>query len=543
MRSTEDIHDVVIVGYGPVGQALAGHLGHDGLDVCVFERFPALYNRPRAVRMDHEAMRMWQNLGIVEELADDLFPVDEYEWFGADGEPLLRFTIPRGPSGWAHSYTFYQPYFEATLDRFVRAHPNVEVHQGWTMTGLRQHDEFVEVELFRTATVQDASIKATTITAERRTARARYLVGADGAKSTVRKALGISFQDLGFSERWVSVDLKPYDMNALPPLTTSRMYCDPKRPHVNCPNGKTHRRWEWMLLDGESPAGFRDDHSIWKLLSDWITCDQAELVRWAVYEFHCGVAETMRAGRCFLAGDAAHLMPPHMGEGLCTGFRDVANLAWKLALELRDQVADSLLQTYTLERLPHSLALVRRSEQMGKISCELDPARAAARDNEIRAQGGLGAWPFPALEDGLLHKVSGILTPLAGQLSVQGTIALGGRSGRLDDIVGHGFTLVSLDGDPDRVLSEEQLEYLDRLRTHYVWLGGEGPRAASDVDGELTAWLRTAGAAAVLIRPDFYVFGSARTPVELPGLVDDLSRQLGAVPPRSPRPELRLVGG
>ena len=522
------MHDVVLVGYGPVGQTLAAHLGRSGLDVCVFERFPALYNRPRAIRMDHEAMRIWQDLGIVHDLEDDILPIEDYEWFGADGQPLLSFSIPRGPSGWAHSYVFYQPYLEAALDRLVRSQPTVTLRQGWTVTGITQLDGHVEVRSQRTSLFEGPD-GTPGVTDETHTVFARYVVGVDGANSSARDATGIAFDDLGFSERWVSVDVRPYDMSALPVLETSRMYCDPARPHVNCPNGRTHRRWEWMLLDGEDASDFRQPEQIWQLLSQWVTPAQAELVRWAVYEFHCGVVETMRRGNVFLAGDAAHLMPPHMGEGLCTGLRDARNLAWKLEHVLKGKAPDTLLETYSAERLAHSLALVRLSEQMGKISCELDPVRAAARDAEIRARGDLGSWPFPALEDGLLHRPAGGPTPLSGQLSVQGRISQHGRTGRYDDIAGPGFSLISLHGDPDVLLSSEQLAFLDGLGAQRICLAGNGQASARDADGELTGWLQAAGVAAVIVRPDFYVFGSAPSPSDVGTLVDDLRTHMAVV--------------
>jgi 2-polyprenyl-6-methoxyphenol hydroxylase-like FAD-dependent oxidoreductase len=522
-------HDVAIVGFGPVGQTLAALLGRSGFDVGVYERFPSLYNRPRAVRFDHEAMRTWQDLGLVEELERDILPVQDYEWFGADGEPLLKFSIPRGPSGWPHSYVFYQPYLEAALDGLVRSFSNVDIEQGWTMTGLTQHADEVELELHRTAPVAADSTAAPGVTSESRTVCARYVIGADGANSAVRRAAGIPFEDLGFSERWISVDVRPFDMSAIPPLETSRMYCDPRRPHVNCPNGRTHRRWEWMLLDGETADDFRDPTRVWSLLSQWLSPDQAELVRYAVYEFQCGVTETMRSGRCLLAGDAAHLMPPHMGEGLCTGLRDTRNLWWKLDRVLRGAAGDGLLDTYTRERLPHSLAIVKMSEQMGRVSCELDPERAAERDAQMRAAGGIEQWPFPVYEEGLIHSHAGSPTPLAGQLSVQGTVAIGDEAGRFDDVVGRGFTLVSVAGDPDSHLTSAQIAFLDELGAHRVALGGEGPGGARDVDGELTQWLTAAGVVAVLIRPDFYVFGSAREPEAVGAVIDDLRDQLAGM--------------
>jgi 2-polyprenyl-6-methoxyphenol hydroxylase-like FAD-dependent oxidoreductase len=507
----EEEYDVAIVGNGPVGAATAALLGSHGIETAVYERFATPYGLPRAIRLDHEAMRICQLLGIADELLDDLLPVNRYEWFGADGELIVKFDLPSGPSGWPFSYTFFQPHLEDALGRAVAA-AGVPVHRGWSLVGLTELDDRVELELERT----DAEPGET-----RRRVYAKHVVGADGAHSTVRELLEIDFVDLGFAERWLVVDLLPTDPSLGFP-DFPQQYCDPRRPHMWAPNGRRHRRWEFMLLPHETAEDFEAPERVWSMLAPWLDRSQGELVRHAVYEFGCRLATTMQSRRCFLAGDAGHVMPPHLGEGLCSGLRDANNLAWRLALTYNGPAGPEALESYSSERLPHVRELVEQSKAMGRISCELDPHAAATRDLRLRAAGSLEEWPFPKLGPGIVYGGSRGIRGAAGSLSVQGTIRRDGSSGRLDDVAGRGFKLIAAGAGLRDVLSWQQLASLDALGCALISLGED----ATDADGELTRWLASIGAAAVLVRPDFYVFGAVAALDHAGVLVDDLCAQL-----------------
>jgi 2-polyprenyl-6-methoxyphenol hydroxylase-like FAD-dependent oxidoreductase len=509
--------DVVIVGYGPVGQTLAALLGLAGHRVGVFERFGRLYDLPRAVHFDHEIMRVWQGLGIVDEISDDLLAAREYHWFGADGEPIMdmRARAP-APSGWEPGYLCFQPFVETALDRRARALAMVQ--RGWSAEDVAQHGDHVEVTLRR---VSEEVPGRLTTTEETCTVRAGFLVGADGANSAVREACDIAWEDLGFAAEWLTLDLRPHDIHALDRLPTSCQWCDPDRPHMHTRNGQSHRRWEFMLLPGERPEDFRDPARVWELLAPWLGPDEAELIRYAVYEFRALLAETMSDRRVFLAGDAAHLMPPFLGQGLCSGIRDAVNLAWKLDLALSGQAGDELLDTYVTERRPQCEWIVRLSMEMARVSCVLDPRAAAERDAALRAADAPPAAAMPGFAEGCLHP-----SPLAGTLSVQGMVAGAAGEGHADEVIGRGFVLLAAEGDARSALGDDQLELLDRLGASFASLDPSAPGGVRDLDGRLGGWLRQSGVAAVLVRPDFHVFGTVGSMDELPELVEDLRQRL-----------------
>jgi 2-polyprenyl-6-methoxyphenol hydroxylase-like FAD-dependent oxidoreductase len=525
--------DVAIVGYGPVGQALAALLGRAGHRVAVFERFKDIYRLPRAIHLDHEIMRLLQSLGLAEAVVGEMVPLSDYHWFGADGDLLLRFDAPApARSGWDPDYMFFQPDLEAGLDALGCAQPGVTVERGWAAEELVDSDAGARLTV-RSVVEEEPGRLA--LTGEVRTVRAAWVVGADGANSFVREASGITRRDLGFQERWLVVDAEPRDMEALAHLPTACQWCDPNRPTTHAQSGPRHRRWEFMLLPDEHPADFEHPDRVWSLLESWYRPDDGPLTRSAVYEFRSMLADQMRSGHVLLVGDAAHLTPPFLGQGLCSGLRDAANVAWKLDLVLRGLAPERLLDTVDTERQPQNEAVIRLAIELGKVLCQLDPQVAAERDAMLRQAGPPPPLELASLNEGVLHQpTSGRSEPLAGTLSVQGLVARAGRHGRFDDVVGRGFQLIVADGDPLAELSGEQRALIDTLDMAVASLDPAAPQGVRDADGRLTGWLAEQGAHAALVRPDFYVFGSASSPSELPELLADLRAQLQMTPTLAP---------
>jgi 2-polyprenyl-6-methoxyphenol hydroxylase-like FAD-dependent oxidoreductase len=503
--------DVAIVGFGPVGQALAALLGEAGHRVEVFERHRDLYPLPRAVHFDGEAMRLFDRLGIVEQIEGDICATDGGTFYAADGSAVAHVDM-RGlsPSGWAKDYTFYQPVLEAAMTRKVAQQDTVAVHRGWQADGLSQHPDHVELSVSEAG--GDAGPK-------RRVVRAQYVVGADGGRSSVRESAGVSVRDLGFTGRWVVADVRPHDMADVAHMPVLACYLDPARPYVAVPNGNHHRRWEFMLLDGETDAEFADPERVWQLLAPHISPQRATLVRHAVYHLRSETAEQMRVGRVFLAGDAAHLMPPFAAQGLCCGLRDAACLAWKLDLVLRGVCSPALLDTYESERRPQNDAAIAISTMNAHVACITDPEAAAMRDQTLRS-GAIPEMTVPPLGDGVLATGAGEPDPVAGHLAVQGRIARGESEDLFDNVLGPGFALVCRSCDPAQILGDDRMRFLGAIGSAVATLRPGTASSVRDTDGRLTAWLSEHELEAVISRPDGYAFGGASDATELVDLVD-----------------------
>jgi flavoprotein hydroxylase len=291
-----------------------------------------------------------------------------------------------------------------------------------------------------------------------------------------------------------------------------------------------------MRLPGESTAELNKDETAWRLLEPFgVTPDTATLLRSTTYIFQARWADQWRVGHVLLAGDAAHLMPPFAGQGMCSGIRDVVNLAWKLDLTLRGVADKSLVDTYTEERRAQAKEAILASVQLGRVICVTDPAAAAERDATVLAnrRGRPPTRPEPAkpLSCGLLRTAPGADVPEAptGEVVPQGRVRRSGHTGLFDDVVGRGFVLLTTD-DPGAVLDDDHLSFLADLDAHVVRLLAPGAPddedAVVDVDDVYRPYLAGFGATCVLVRPDYHVFGAANGATATAELVDALRERL-----------------
>lgn len=476
--------DVAIVGCGPAGVVLASLLGQAGHTVHVCDRLAGVYEIPRAIALDHEVLRVFQQIGVMERVEPYLEPFTPSEYFGVDGQLIRRMTMvrPPYPQGYTPSVVFSQPPVERVLREHLAAMPNATLALGLEMNGFEQDADGVTLQY-----------------ADGRSVRARFAVACDGGASGMRAALGIALEDLGFDEPWLVVDVLVNERGLARLPLTSVQYCEPERPCTLVIGPKNHRRWEISLNPGEDPQAAAIPERTWQLLSRWLSPEDGTLWRQSSYRFHALVAERWRAGRVFVAGDAAHMQPPFLGQGMCQGVRDAANLAWKLGAVLAGEVsgaaAERLLDSYGDERKAHVRELTSRIKGVGAVICERDVAKARLRDARLLDDCGgvVKDTPrqdiLPALSTGLL-----IASPGAGTLFPQPRLADGTL---MDQRCGHGWRLV-IDGTAPAPHAPAGVNVID------VSAG-----TTAECDGVVASWMRRHECRAALVRPDHYVFGTA----------------------------------
>ncbi|MET9558454.1 bifunctional 3-(3-hydroxy-phenyl)propionate/3-hydroxycinnamic acid hydroxylase [Streptomyces sp. NPDC006645] len=510
--------DCTVVGGGPVGLLTAVFLGRSGLRVAVVERRPRPYPLPRACTIDHEALRILQAAGLMDDHADLFEPSrgerGGYEFRNGEGELLQAIDWNRiAESGWANTNGFYQPDLEAVLERLAAATPGVSVHRGWTFHSLDQDDGGVTAYLAPTERPSEAV-----------EVRSRWLIGADGARSAVRAHLAIDVGDSGFEADWLVVDYQPLVEEKWSAFVTQ--YCDPRQPATAVNSGPGRRRFEFMRREDITAEELGRESTAWRLMAPWgVTPRTARLERHAVYTFRGRWARSWREGNVFLAGDAAHLMPPFLGQGLCAGLRDARALSWRLGMVHRALAAPALLDTYGPERAGHVREIIDEAVAAGRVICELDTDKAAARDAEMRRRAGdpeaaTRTPPHPRLG---APSLTAFRQDADGRLAPQGRVRTAGQEGLFDDIVGGGWQLISRRGDPTDALSEPERSWFRRIGGVAADVSGRG--AVKDLDGVYERWFSEYDCEAFLARPDFYVFTAGRH-TDIPRFVSRLHQAL-----------------
>ncbi len=510
--------DIAVVGYGPTGLTAASLLGQLGHRVVVIERWPTLYGLPRLTHIDGETARLLSFACDIDEALRDSSAIDSYVFYSAKGKPLTDVgKTPSLPMGFPAHISIHQPDIEAAIDRRVRTLPNVVVRQGAELTGLNSNGGAIELSMKKDGAVE--------------TLRARYVFGADGARSFVRSALGIERDDNSFNERWLNIDGERKR-----PLASSfeetKQYCDPARGHMFLPIGNNRQRFEFALLKHEDTAEMEKPETAWKMLKHYhgVGPDDIRIIRQIVYTFECRMAQSWRKGQTFLGGDAAHTMPPYMGQGACSGIRDAANIAWKLDLVLRDVASADILDSYEPERRPHVENIMRSAVMLGKVANTHSRAVAFVRDLAFRFNLVPPPPPFPAFTAGLIQDDRrGEAGKAIGSVPPQGQVSVGGRTGRLDDHVGYHFALIA-ENNPATVLDPSRIGFLRDLGCRLFTLAdnaGPGVERLVDTGGVYSSYLAEKRVAAMLTRPDTNLFGFAARTADLPRLVDELRQKLG----------------
>jgi 3-(3-hydroxy-phenyl)propionate hydroxylase len=504
MRSPEEHWPVVVVGAGPTGLTLANLLGRAGVATLVLERNHATVQEPRAVSIDDESLRTMQAAGLVEEVMSEIVPGYGSHYFDAPGgRCFLKVEPSQRPYGYPRRNAFRQPVLERQLRAGLERFPDVHLRFEHSVETFTQTPEQVRLTVRR-------PFGAVAITCD-------YLVGCDGAGSTVRRGLGIPLLGSSFEERWLIVDLE----NSQNRTRHTEVFCNPERPCITLPGPHHTRRFEFRLHPSERETDFLAPENVSRLLADHHADPNAAIRRKVVYTFHARLAARWSEGRVFLAGDAAHLSPPFAGQGMNSGVRDAHNLAWKLALVLGGEIGAGLLATYEQERRDHVCQMIQLALRMGRVMSPPNGLAAWTMRSGFRA---LGLYP-PARDyfSQMKYKpapryASGFLLPdgrsprrsLVGRLLPQPSVTLPDGSAKLlDEVLGDDFTLLLATGASGPVSGLPLHPFWDRVRARRVQLLPPGPPLPRDttvttVVDHLGA-LAQYGSCVIVVRPDRYV--------------------------------------
>ena len=483
---------VVIVGAGPAGVSAATLLGQYGVECLVLDRWDGVYPQPRAVHLDDEIYRVLVRLGIADQFATISRPTRGLQLIDRNHRVFAVFDRAgeAGRHGHPRANMFDQPELEQLMRTNLEDQTTVTLRGDVEVTDVAQDGQGrVRVDFTDRLTSEPGSVLAT------------FVLGCDGANSVVRTAIGATMEDLDFEQRWLVVDVA--SMVELDQWEGVHQLCDPERAATYMRIGETRYRWEFRLLEGETAADFESIEALLPLIGPWIQgirCEQLELVRVAEYHFRALLADHWRDRNVFLLGDAAHLTPPFIGQGLCAGVRDSMNLSWKIAGVLSGDLPESVLDTYEVERKPHARALIKLAKLVGVSMTQ----GGRAGDLLRKAIAPRLHW-VPGLRDRLLDSET---PPLCRSALVDGHGPRKSLNGRLcpnavvaggiryDDITRGGFVLVT--GVP---LSPPQRSLLADRGTDVLEVQPGSP---------LHQWLASGKASAALVRPDFTVMWAGR---------------------------------
>jgi len=579
-RSQSISTDVAIIGAGPVGLMIGNLLGQQGVRVVIIEKLDQIIDYPRAIGLDDEALRVFQSVGLVDELLPHTTP---HHWmrFTLKGRCFASIEPRTDEFGWSRRNAFIQPLADRVLYDGLQRFEHVQVLLGHAVAGFTQDDAGVTIE------VDDSS-------GQRKSIRAAWMIGADGGNSFVRRTLDVPFEGRTKPNQWIVVDVRN------DPIGSPHVYmhCDSKRPYVSAALPHGIRRFEFMVMPGETEEELSKPENMAALIRKVVADpDKVDYIRKRVYTHNARLASTFRCKRVLLAGDAAHIMPVWQGQGYNSGIRDASNLGWKLAMVVKGQASDTLLDTYTIERRAHARSMIHLSEVAGDIFAPTSRFGTRFRDGFVRTFNVLPSVkryfvemrfkPMPRYESGVVllpesrrrggflahmlarsgHSAPGRLLGLmsekresllgrlvhgrdpasrspVGRMFIQPFVRLeDGRTVRLDDALGNRFAVLSWGSDPTYGLTPEARAIWERLGGCFVIMKPEtqlgyhddvpdGVSAVGDVDGRLKDWFARVPESVVLLRPDRFVAGMC-APQQVSQHIAALAGKLGLLLPVS----------
>jgi 3-(3-hydroxy-phenyl)propionate hydroxylase len=526
-RSHSEIStDVLVVGSGPCGLTIANLLGTYGINTTVIDREKLPIDYPRAVGIDDESLRTCQAFGLVNDVVADAIQNTPIRYYTSWGRCFAHVKPSTQPFGWPRRNLFLQPMLESTLRTGLERFPNVQTHYGTELLNVSQDASGV------TATTQNAD-------GDEQLVRAKFVVGADGGRSSVRRILNLEMLGETASVKWLVVDVADDELDA----PFSAVYCDTKQPVLMIPLPYKHRRWEFKLQPHDDETNVTEPGYVLDLLKKrYVNVSLPTVLRARVYMHHSKTASSFGVGRAFVAGDAAHLQPPFFGQGMNSGFRDATNIAWKLAAVIRGQADQKLLDTYDAERRPHAMEMVKFATRIGSMYSPKSLATERARDLGFQAiqkfPGGrdyilqMKYKPMPHYTEGVVVHDPTFGVGAVGRMFLQTDVectSINGKRTRLklDDAIGPWFAVIGINCDPRKTLSAPTLAWWNEIGAMFVTVKRPRSYARSltkqesdplppsledglvtleDVDGGFRDWLLSRpNDQIIVLRPDRYV--------------------------------------
>ncbi|MGL3044163.1 bifunctional 3-(3-hydroxy-phenyl)propionate/3-hydroxycinnamic acid hydroxylase [Acinetobacter pecorum] len=527
MSNTNYTTEVAILGAGPVGLTLANYLSKQGVVVTIVEQLDSLIDYPRAIGIDDESLRTIQSLGLVEQVLPHTTPNHAMRFLTpkgrcfADIQPLTReFGFPRRNA-------FIQPQVDNVLLQGLKQYKNTQVLFSRQLTHFSQDAEGVTLNLQNKDGVAE-------------TLRAQYLIACDGGNSYIRRNLGIAFEGETAPNQWIVIDLEN------DPLATPHIYlcCDPVRPYVSAALPHGIRRFEFMVMPGETQEELSKPENIAKLLSKVLpSTDGIEVIRQRVYTHNARIADKFRVDRILLAGDAAHIMPVWQGQGYNSGMRDAFNLAWKMAMVIQGKATAELLDSYQIERKDHAKAMIDLSVMAGHVLAPPKKWQGFVRDGIAYALNYIKPIkqyllemrfkPMPKYHDGALLSNGAKNSPV-GKMFIQPQVRLeSGEKVLLDDVIANDFAIIAWGVDPQWGISDATMQVWKKLGVKFiqvipeVQLGNknrkqfEGVITVGDIGTDIRSWFGKTTESVVILRPDRFVAALA-----IPQTLDHISQQL-----------------
>lgn len=511
-------YEVAILGAGPVGLAIANYLGLKGIKTLVIEKLDAIINFPRAIGIDDESLRVMQSLGVINKILPHITPQHSMRFLTPDGVVFADMQPQTHEFGWSRRNAFNQPQVDSVLCQGLSRFEHVETLFSTTLTGFEQDDDQVYLDLRSS----DQSVRRVS---------AQYLIACDGGNSLVRRSLNIAFDGKTAPNKWIVIDI------ANDPLATPHIYlcCDPVRPYVSAALPHAIRRFEFMLMPGETEEEFSQPEKLQKLMDKVLPhAEDVEFIRQRIYTHNARLAAQFRQGRILLAGDAAHIMPVWQGQGYNSGIRDAYNLAWKLALVIKGLSHHNLLDSYGAERKKHAKAMIDLSVTAGFVLAPPKKWQAKIRDQLAYVMNYLPTVkryflemrfkPMPVYEQGVVLHQKPIKQSNVGKMFIQPKV-LSKRDGKvhlLDDIIGNHFAILSWEVDPYSKMSAQSIAQWKQLGIKFIQVVPQArlevlpqPEDAcreivADDDFLIRTWLgKSTDTAAVFLRPDRFVMATA----------------------------------